>query len=139
MSRLKPPFRPAARPLAALVLAAAALLAGCGGGLYIGIGDDGYDDPPQVSLVASSGSAAAGQPLRLAAAASDDFGVDRVQFFRIERDGSATALGTDSVAPYEWDTSMPATTANEVRFFARAFDGAGQRADSATVAVTLQR
>ncbi len=116
------------------------LLAGCGGGLYIGIGDDnGFDDPPQVSLVASAESAAIGQPLRLAAAASDDFGVQRVQFFRLERDGSATSLGNDSTDPYEWDTTMPDTGAAEVRFFARAFDTIGQRSDSRSVAVAVRR
>ncbi len=125
-------------PLAQAALTAA--LAGCGGGFYIGIGDDdGFDDPPQVSLVASSGSAGIGQPLRLAAAATDDRGVQRVQFFRLERDGSATSLGNDSTAPYEWDTTMPDTAAAEVRFFARAFDTIGQRTDSPSIAVAVRR
>ncbi|HSW04225.1 Ig-like domain-containing protein [Aquabacterium sp.] len=120
-------------------LAIAGGLAACGGGLYIAVGDDGYDDPPQVNLVASSSSASPGQGVRLAAAASDDYGVQRVQFFRIEPDGAATALGSDGVAPFEWDTTLPATTANEVRYFARAFDDAGQATDSASIAVTVQR
>lgn len=120
-------------------LALAACIAGCGGGIYIGIGDDGYDDPPQVSLVASSSLAREGQTLRLAAAASDDYGVQRVQFFRIEADGSVNSLGNDSFAPFELDTTLPATSAGEVRYFARAVDNSGQATDSLTIAITVQR
>ena len=122
-----------------ITLAVAGGLAACGGGLYIAVGDDGYDGPPQVGLVASSSSASPGQGLRLAAGASDDFGVRRVEFFRIEGDGTATVLGSDGVAPYEWDTTLPATTANEVRYFARAFDDAGQSTDSTPITVAVQR
>lgn len=121
------------------MLALVALIAGCGGSLYVGIGEDGYDDPPQVSLVASSTVARPGQTLRLAAAASDDYGVQRVQFFRVEADGSANSLGNDSVPPFELDTTLPATSALEVRYFARAIDNSGQSTDSTTIAVTVQR
>lgn len=120
-------------------LALAVLIGGCGGSLYVGIGEDGYDDPPQVSLVASSSTARPGQTLRLAAAASDDYGVQRVQFFRIETDGSANSLGNDSAPPFELDTTLPATSALEVRYFARAIDNSGQSTDSTTIAVTVQR
>lgn len=123
----------------AACLGAAVLIAGCGGSLYIGVGDDGYDDPPQVSLVASTAQASPGQTLRLAAAASDDDGVQRVQFYRLEADGSANSLGSDSVAPFEIDTVLPATSAAEVRYFARAVDSIGQTTDSATIAVTVRR
>ena len=122
-----------------MALGLVATISGCGGSLYVGIGDDDFDDPPQVSLVASSSQASAGQNLRLAAAASDDHGVQRVQFFRVERDGSANSLGNDSTAPFELDTTLPATTATEVRYFARAIDDVGQSTDSATIAVTVLR
>lgn len=128
------------RALAAAWLAA--LATGCTGSFYLGIGDDDYyydDLPPEVSVVASVDAAAPGAPLRLAAAASDDFGVDRVVFFRIERDGAVTTLATDRSPPWETDTVMPATAAAEVRFFARAIDGRGQATDSASVAVAVRR
>lgn len=118
------------------------LLAGCGGGVYIGwSSDDGdfRDDPPVVNLVASVARAAPGQVLRLAAAASDDRVVDQVLFYRVERDGSSTRLGNDASAPYEFDTTMPDTSASEVQFFARAVDNAGQSTDSRTVTVQVQR
>jgi hypothetical protein len=114
-------------------------LAACGGGFYVGIDDDGWDLPPQVSLVASASIAAPGQALRLAAAASDDWGVDRVQFHRLDSDGQSTLLGTDRTPPYEWDTIVPETGADRVRYFARAFDHAGQSGDSTFVVVTVRR
>ncbi|MBI5259201.1 MAG: Ig-like domain-containing protein [Burkholderiales bacterium] len=118
------------------------LLAGCGGGVYLGwSSDDGnpWDDPPEVSLVASATRAAPGQPLRLAAAATDDRGIHQVQFYRVERDGASTRLGNDGSAPYEFDTTMPDTTAVEVQFYARAIDSNGQSTDSKTVSVQVQR
>jgi hypothetical protein len=116
---------------AALVLC----LGGCGGGISFGI--DGFDEPPSVSLAASVDAAHAGDAIRLVAAASDDFGVDFVAFYRIESDGSATRLGSDGVGPFQWDTAMPSTTAASVQFFARAVDGAGQASDSALIAVSV--
>lgn len=127
------------RPRLALALAAAALVAGCGGGLYVSVGDDDFDTPPRVSLVANVDRASQGQALRLAAAASDDHGVQRVQFYRLEPGGGATLLGSDTSAPYEWETVLPVTSASEVRYYARAFDHGGQSDDSDTIAVTVQR
>ena len=112
-----------------------AMLAGCGGGVFIGFGDD--DDPPDVGLVASSSGASAGQTVRLTAAASDDWGVDFVSFFRIDDNGNAVLLGSDGVAPFLWDATMPSSNASSVQFFARAVDGAGQSTDSAVIAVNL--
>lgn len=123
-----------------LALLIAGALAGCGGGIYIGYnGGDGFDLPPQVSLVSSISAAAPGQTITLVAAASDDYGVDRVQFFRLDSDGSANSLGTDGGSPYQLQTTMPETSAASVRYFARAFDGAGQYNDSSTVTVTVLR
>ena len=119
-----------------LPAAALALLAGCGGGVYLSLGGS-FDEPPTVSLVASVSSAVPGQAVRLAAAASDDHGVDQVAFFRIENDSSQTPLGVDFSPPYELDTLVPATARLQVRYFARATDTAGQRRESATVTITL--
>jgi len=133
---MRPEF---ARRAATLAVALAALgLTSCGGGISFGIGCcGGFDEPPSVSLAANVTAAHPGDAIRLVAAASDDFGVDFVAFFRLENDGSATRLGSDGVAPFQWDAVMPSTAAGSVQFFARAVDGAGQASDSALVSVTL--
>ena len=119
----------------AAIAAGAATLAGCYGGVYIGFGESGFDDPPSVSLVPSTDSAAAGQRIGLSAAASDDGVVVSVQFLRLEADGAVTSLGTDFVSPWALETTMPAADA---RFFARATDDRGQHAESAVVTVRLK-
>jgi Bacterial Ig domain len=119
---------------------AAATLAGCGGGLFLGIELGGSSDqPPSVALSAAVSEAAANDSVHLAAAASDDFGVDSVSFYRQEPAGPATLLGTDIRSPYQIDTTIPASPVGTVwRYFARAFDGAGQHADSEVVAITVR-
>lgn len=119
-------------------LAATLLLAGCGGGIYLGWGG-GYDDrEPSVSITTAQTSVAAGGVLRVVAAASDnDSGIDDVAFYRV--DGATdTRLGSDGSPPYEWSVPVPADGRTTVSVFARARDGAGNAANSAllTVAVT---
>jgi hypothetical protein len=121
--------------LSALLMA---LIAGCGGGVFLGIGDVG-DQPPGVALTSSVTEAPAGTTVRLAAAASDDFGVDSVTFYREEAAGPPTLLATDVRPPYQVDTALPASATGTVwRYFARAFDGAGQHGDSAAVEITVR-
>lgn len=121
-------------------LTCVAALAGCGGGLYLGFDLGGPGDrPPSVALSAAVSEAPAGAIVRLAAAATDDFGVDAVAFYRQEAAGPDTLLGTDPVQPYQLDTVIPASPAGTVwRYFARAFDGAGQHNDSALVEITVR-
>jgi hypothetical protein len=119
-----------------LLLALPLALAGCGGGVWWGIG--GGDDPPDVSLAADVGSARAGEIVRLVAAASDDFGIDRVDFL-LDAGGGATLLARVAVPPYRVDVVMPSTTAAEVLFFARAVDDVGQATDSQAVSVAVIR
>ena len=126
------------RCAAGVVTLALQALGGCGGGISIGFGD-GFDNPPSVSLATSVDSARPGDPIHLAAAASDDFGVDFVIFYRVELDGTATRLGSDPAVPFQWDTVMPSTSAVSVQFYARAVDGAGQASDSALVTVAVLR
>lgn len=112
------------------------VLAGCGGGLYLELGD-GFDDrSPNVSLAVSPGSAAPGQSVRLVAAAADDFGISQVAFLRRDAGGSVT-LGTDCCSPYELDTQIPLGAAGSVQFFARATDNRGFVTQSEAVSVTV--
>ncbi len=123
---------------AALTLVAPLLFAGCGGGLYIGWGGDDDDGDPSVSITSAQTSVAAGGVLRVAAAASDDSGIDSVAFYRLD-DGVATRLGSDGAEPYQWDVAVPADGRSTVSVFARARDGWGNEADSATLTVSVIR
>ncbi len=112
-----------------------AALAACGVGVSIGIGPD--DDAPNVSLAAAPSEAAPGELIGLVAAASDDYVVREVLFFRVDASGDVL-IARDSSAPYAVETALPAVASNEVRYFARAVDDAGQRADSQEVAVSVR-
>ena len=118
-----------------LVIASAATLAACGVGVSLGIGPD--DDPPSVSLAAAPAEAAPGERIGLVAAASDDYVVREVLFYRIDPGGDRL-VGRDSSAPYALETSLPTDAGSLVRYFARAVDDAGQEADSREVVVTVQ-
>jgi hypothetical protein len=129
--------------LAALLALVTAALAACGGGIVISLGG-GYDDyPPDVSLVVNVSEAFAGDVLHLSAAASDDYGVDTVEFYRVEPGGNRTLLGTDGRAPWALDTLMPDVIASNgstiVRYLARATDGASQHTDSTIITVQQLR
>jgi len=118
-----------------IAIASVALVAGCRIGTYIGIGPD--DDSPSVSIAASPATASRGEIIGLVAAATDDYRVVDVAFYR--RDfGGDTLLGRDNSAPYALETVVPAGASGEVRYFARATDDAGQVGDSLVVAVTVR-
>jgi Bacterial Ig domain len=126
-----------------LVGAAAALLvavlAGCGGGLQLGIGTSS-NDPPTVALVAGAASGVRGNALVLFADASDDDAVARVVFFRVNEDDSSTDVGSDSSRPYSLEVTLPVAATfpgTSVRYFARAVDSDDETTDSATVSVEL--
>lgn len=128
--------RPAAR---AVLAAVCALLSACGGGISIGFGIDDFDrTPPSVSIAASPGSVAPGQPIRLVAAAADENGIDVVGFFRLDN-GQAQPLGTLGRPPYELTVTAPTDGRSVVSYFARAIDNIGNRADSARVDVVITR
>ncbi|MBL0091587.1 MAG: hypothetical protein IPP50_04245 [Piscinibacter sp.] len=121
---------------AILGLFAALSLGGCGGGLYIGWGDYGDDIAPSVSIADGQTSVAAGGVLRVAAAASDESGIDSVAFYRLDGD-VATRLGSDGGEPYQWDVAVPADGRTTVSVFARARDAWGNEADSALLTVPV--
>ncbi len=117
-------------------LAATLLLAGCGGGLYLGWGDCCDSGAPSVSITTAQASVPAGGTLRVVAAASDDSGIDEVAFYRV--DGTAdTRLGSDGSAPYEWNVVVPTDGRTTLTVFARARDGAGNTGDSALLTVSV--
>ena len=117
--------------------ATAALLAGCGGGLWIGIGGGDWDDgTPSVSIATASAVAVAGGTLRVVAAAAGDNGIDRVDFFRRDSAGWSF-LGSDFQVPYEWPVPVPADGRSMLELFARATDRAGQQADSEVLQVPV--
>jgi hypothetical protein len=114
----------------------ALLLAACGGGFSLYIGSD-YDlSPPSISLAAPQSSVVAGETVRFVAAAADENGIDFVEFFRL--DGSRSELlGTDRAEPWEWNAVAPSDGRSRLSVWARAFDRAGNRADSAVVDVSI--
>lgn len=88
--------------------------------------------PPTVALTSPGDGATLSGTFNLAASASDDVGVTRVEFFI-----NGTSRGTDTSAPYSyaWDTN---TTPNgSYTLSARAYDAAGNSSASASVQVTV--
>ena len=121
---------------AAVALALACpLLLGSYCSLSAGVGPD--DDAPSISLAAAPSEAAAGERIGLVAAASDDYVVREVLFYRVDPGGD-TLLGRDSGEPYALETVLPAGAGATVRYFARAVDDAGQEADSREVVVSVR-
>ena len=114
------------------------LLAGCGGGLWLGYtwGDDG--DPPVVWLVVTPDVAAPGQTVRLSAAVSDDGdGIDRVWFYRVDGD-TVVRLGRDDSPPYDITMVAPSDGRTSVRVFAEAVDWSGNVGTSPAVTLTVR-
>lgn len=121
----------------ALIAASAALLAACGGGLWIGVDDsDCCDGRPEVSLASAQTSVQAGGTLRVVAAASDRNGIDSVAFYRYDS-GVWLRLGADGNSPWEWDVAVPADGRTTVDVFARARDNWGYERDSNIVSVPV--
>ncbi len=122
------------RAAVALALASPMLL-GSYCSFSAGVGPD--DDRPSISLAAAPAEAAAGERIGLVAAASDDYVVREVQFFRVDPGGD-TLLGRDGSEPYALETVLPTGAGATVRYFARAIDDAGQETDSREVAVAVR-
>ncbi|HYP78693.1 MAG TPA: TIGR03118 family protein, partial [Steroidobacteraceae bacterium] len=86
--------------------------------------------PPTVSLTAPAGGDVSGV-VTVSANAADNVGVAQVQFF-----AGATAIGTDTTAPYtvQWNTT---TFTGALQLTAVAKDGAGNTTTSAAVGVNV--
>lgn len=119
----------------AVAFAATLALGACGGGLYIEIGDDD-DLDPVVDLAASSTSAPGGATVRLVAAAADESGIDRVNFYRYDGN-TLVRLGTDGTPPYDWQFLVPDDGRTSVIVFARAYDTWGNAGDSDLVTIAI--
>jgi hypothetical protein len=126
--------RPGVVRRACIAVAAPLALAGCGGGISFGFGDDG-DDRPSISVAASPNPAARGEAVTLLAAASDDWAIYRVEFYRVESDGDFTPLASAYREPYQWTTTIAADAPASVEYVARAVDDIGQTRDASVIVV----
>lgn len=123
-------------PTRVLVLIATLAMVACGGGFSLYIDGSYESSPPSVSLAAAQTTVRAGETVRLVAAASDESGIESVAFYRLDG-GSAVLLGADGGEPFEWAAVAPDDGRAALVVFARATDGAGNRADSDAVSVTI--
>ncbi len=98
----------------------------------VGITVTNETTPPTVSLTSPATGAVLAGTVTVTATASDNVGVQRVDFYR-----GATLLGSDTTAPYSyaWNTTTVANGAYSLT--ARAFDAAGNQATSAAAAITV--
>lgn len=134
-SRPLPRRHAVAPPRLAVFAAAAAALLSTGSSCSVNVGDD-FDHAPRISLSVDPSRAAPGETVRLRASVSDDFGIERVRFFRSSASGSV-ALGSDLDAPFRLDTTLPGDASGTVEYFARVTDTDGQSRDSDRVEVEV--
>lgn len=134
-SRPSPRRHPVAPQRIAAFAAAAAALLSTGSSCSVHVGDD-FDHAPHISLSVDPSHAAPGETVRLRASVSDDFGIERVSFFRSSRSGSV-ALGSDLDAPFRLDTTLPSDASGTVEYFARVTDTDGQSRESDRVEVEV--
>ena len=87
---------------------------------------------PTVDLTAPAGGATLQGTVALAATATDDVGVTRLEFYQ-----GATLIGTDTTAPYDglWDTLAVPNGSHTLT--AKAYDARGNVGTSAGVSVTV--
>jgi hypothetical protein len=96
----------------------------CGGSCTACQTDDcGGNTAPISSLTKANQSFVAGTPFVVAANASDNGSIDKVEFWR-----GTTILGTDNTAPYEY--TVNSTTAASFVIVARAYDNCGAQTNS---------
>lgn len=94
------------------------------------------DAPPEVTLTVAGetrpGTQSGADRVPLAAEATDDGAIDRVEFYR---DGELIA--TDEEAPYEADVLLTSLDNATLEFLAVAYDDGGQSADSNSVSLEV--
>lgn len=92
----------------------------------------GDSRPPSVSLTAPASGATVSGTVTVAANATDDVAVTKVEFYL---DGQLKS--TDATAPYQWAWNTTTASNGSHRLQAKAYDAAGNVGASATVAVTV--
>lgn len=101
-------------------------------GQVIPIGNGGDTTPPTVAIQSNIATVTTPSTISLAATASDDVGVARVDFY----DG-ATLLGSTTFAPYVITVPLTAADNGTHAYVARAFDAANNSATSSPANVTV--
>ena len=87
---------------------------------------------PTATMTAPSAGSTVSGIITLAAAASDNVGVDRVDFYV-----NSLVVGSASRAPYQVSWDSRSSTNGGIALSARAYDAAGNRQSSASVPVTV--
>ncbi|MDA8142310.1 MAG: Ig-like domain-containing protein, partial [Desulfobacteraceae bacterium] len=94
------------------------------------------DQPPQIAITYPTPGAAfiSGMPVEIRAQATDDVGVQSVEFFVDNR-----IVGSDTVAPFtfNYETTPDLSSEQSVQIYAVATDTKGQKGRSADVLITL--
>lgn len=88
--------------------------------------------PPTITLTADATNITAAGNVELTATVTDDIGVARVEFFK-----NGAPLGQDFTEPFSFQAFLTQTDNGTVNYTAKAFDAAGNSADSATVPVAV--
>ena len=114
-----------------------ALLAGCGGGVYLTVPIGGYPEgPPSVVMSPLPSFVEPRGVLTLGAGATSPYAIEDVAFYRIDGRFS-TFLGADSFPPYQLSTGIPVDGRPTVAYFAEVRDAAGRVAQSQVVTSTV--
>jgi len=87
--------------------------------------------PPAVSIASPTGGNVSGT-VTISANASDNVGVTRVDFYV-----NGSLAGSDSAAPYQYAWNTASLANGTATLYAKAFDAAGNSAQSASVIVTV--
>lgn len=125
-------------------------LASCGGGVSVGgsYGDGGFYvgggigyefdfTRPSVSIAVAEGEVRPGQQIRIAAAASDESGIESVTLYRVDLGGDRL-VGSLFTRPYEWAVVVPSDGRGSVTYYVQARDNAGNRANSSAVTIAIR-
>ncbi|CAN5505722.1 hypothetical protein BH10PSE17_BH10PSE17_25760 [soil metagenome] len=123
--------------LSLVLLVAACSLSGCNGTVVVGgVGGDGFDTRPTVSMAASNRAVTQAGTTTLVAAASDDSQVRDVAFYSLV-DNLSTQIGRVTSEPYRISLDFDRSSNGTHYYFARATDDTGNTSDSGVVTVTV--
>lgn len=95
-------------------------------------GGGGDTTPPATSITAPANGATVSSMVSVTASATDNVGIDRVEFYL---DG--VLKSTDASSPYSWSWDTATATNASHQLTSKAFDAAGNSSTSAAVSVTV--